>query len=68
MKVEEVLLGSDLLLLLLRCARIGPVVLRLSTVCLCWETNSVCRRHTNDHIKLITLMQVKVAKRVTSKG
>lgn len=42
MKAEELLLGSDLLLL--RCATIGPdALLRLSSACLCWETYSVCR-------------------------
>lgn len=48
MKVEELLLGSDLLLLL-RSARIGPVALLLPTVCLCWETNSVCRETKRRH-------------------
>lgn len=50
MKVEELLLGSDLLPLLPCSARTGraALLLHLSTVCLCWETKSVCRRHRDE--------------------
>lgn len=43
MKVEELLLGSDLLPCSARTGRAARR-LHLATVCLCWETKSVCRR------------------------